>query len=50
MMPRSDDGLVHRLGALALAIALVFVGLEVARSNLLMEAALLQLPRWKGRR
>jgi hypothetical protein len=43
MMPRSDDGLVHRLGALVLAIALVLVGLEVARTNLLVEGALLRL-------
>jgi hypothetical protein len=47
MMPRSDDGLVHRLGALALAIAPVLAGLEVAGSNPLMEAALLRLA-WRS--
>jgi hypothetical protein len=47
MMPQSDDGLVHRLGALALATALVFMGLEGTRTSLLMEAALLRFQGWK---
>jgi len=50
MMPGSEDGLVQRVGALAPAIAPVFMGLEVARTSLLMEAALLRLQESKGRR
>ena len=50
MMPQSDDGLVHRLGALALATTLGFMGLEVARTSLLLEAAVARFPGWKPRR